>query len=357
MAELFQSKPNIQKFNEAERTSGGLKVNFRNIVLHPDIIPRESERWGHLTIAERKTLMRGLSDEKKLDRTLLAQALRSYRHDFPKEERQPLSAWIDSFRQNYATSKKADYHFIVGYQGAKTNPNLVAYSTLQVSRPREDLKTPVALSEYVVVKPAYRGKGIFNALWNRRIAIARDAGAHYMVGEKERYDSKEHARWLQLRSVPRSVLSSGQKERLDYLDAVRRRIRIFGNKYRYLKVPYVDPSEHVSFPGEGAGKLNRKGRLNPLWLFVTPLQEPGKTQVTRAEALSILRGLYQGPQDISRSASDFIVRQLRRKMGGGDQRTRRWREGIVQLVRPTDMIRAARFRRLEQSFRGYSKAA
>ncbi|MFH1443671.1 MAG: GNAT family N-acetyltransferase, partial [Candidatus Micrarchaeota archaeon] len=253
-----------------------------------------------------------LSPEKKLERSLLAQTLRMWRKDFPAEERQEFSAWPGSFSQNRRGQDAADYHFIAAYKGTQKKPEMVGYATLHASIPRKDLPTPVALAEYSAIRKDYRRKGIYDLLFQKRRELARSSGSKYIIAEVEPFNNAARRRWQSLRSM--ANMTPKQKEELRELASRRKRLSIFSKYYMHADMPYLDPSEHVTFPAKGRGILNRKGKLNPLWLLVHDLGSSAKSTISREEGLDLLRSVYRGPQDLRRSDADWMLSQVAQKV-------------------------------------------
>ncbi|MBI5225516.1 GNAT family N-acetyltransferase [Candidatus Micrarchaeota archaeon] len=310
MPRLGKTRAGIQQFEEGRQFKTGGKYNIANIKMHPDILSRESERWGKLTGTQRKGLIQNLHPEIKFQRNLLSQAFRQWRKQFPSEERQEFSAWLDSFSQNRKGSGKADYHFVAAYKGPKSNPQLVGYSTMHASRPSQGLPVPLALAEYGAVLPESRKAGVYKALLQKRIELARKSGSKYLVAEIDKYGNRENGRWQQLKNTTNP--SQSEKEELAGLNEKRTRVGLM-TKLGYRRIdlpanaPYLDPSEHVSFPGEGQGKLNRDGKLNPLDLYMINLTKKPIDKLNQKQVSNVLYSMYSGPQDVQRMDVKYIM--------------------------------------------------
>ncbi|MBI5225514.1 GNAT family N-acetyltransferase [Candidatus Micrarchaeota archaeon] len=310
---LGQVKKNLKEFEEKVKLRDGEIINFRNVLLHPDFISRSSKQWGKFTALQRRNLMQSLSPQKKLERNLLAQTLRSWKKDFPAEERQEFAAWKGSFGQNRGGRKSSDYHFIAAYKGNQAKPELVGYATMQASIQRKDLPTPIALAEYAAVRKDYREKGIYDLLFQKRQELAKASGSKYIVAEVDPFNSSALKKWQSLKSSTKELSLDQQKE-LAELSLKRNRLLVFNKYYKHIQMPYLDPSEHVNFPGNSRGILNRSAKLNPLWILAHDLQGNTRQHITREEGLKILKSIYRGPQAIRRSDADYVVRQIAGKL-------------------------------------------
>ncbi len=309
---LGRIKINLAKFDKPAILRGGEKIRIRNILQHPDILSRESTRWGRLSRSQRGGLMRSLSGGSRLDRSLLAQTLRMWRKDFPLEERQKFSAWRGSFSQNLKGTNDANYHFIAAYGGTRHKPELMGYSTLHASIPRADLPTPVALAEYAAVKNEYRNRGIYDLLFQKRRMLAKKSKSRYIVAEVDPFSRNIFRRWKILSELEKTTPK--QQARFVELDSRRRRLLVFDKYYKKLDMPYLDPSEHVSFSRSGRGVLDRNGKLNQLWLLVHDLEGRNSNAITRNEALNILKSVYRGPQDLRKNDADFVLSRIAPKI-------------------------------------------
>ncbi|MFH1750483.1 MAG: GNAT family N-acetyltransferase [Candidatus Micrarchaeota archaeon] len=239
--------------------------------------------------------------------------MRLYRRSFPRGEQQTASTFVDSFWQNLRQSPFANYHFVVEYKRTpEGKPKLIGFSTMHVTRARRSSNKPrIALSEYLAIAPKFRRKGAMSALLNKRIEIARQQGAEWMIGEKEPWES-EHKERLQTLSR-RNRLSPNQKSELDELKMRQARMRIFSQWYKHISgINYADPSAGITFPSRDRmayGKWDRKS-ANPLWLFARNLHSRTPSELPHKNVKGILNAIYRIHWMNPRDHNELMQRSL-----------------------------------------------
>lgn len=304
-----EPKPWLRRNEQEAVARDGTPIQVRDILFHPEKLSHLPSNWGSMNGAERKEALEKLNPDVRMDRALFAQVLMHYRKEFPANERQPLSAWTASFRQNYLRKAPlgADYHLSVAYAEGQEGPKLAGFSTMHITR-NTALPVPIALAEYTATLPEMRRKGIFSMLWKRKVEAARNAGAKYIVGEQEIYSSREHREYLGLKQKERAgTLSEDSATRLRELESSQARMKVYSPHVKYAIAPYIDPTQAMTYLGGGPGILNRRGQFGPLRLFIVNLQNPNQTRMPVKDYLSLLRSVYGGPQALNPADAAWLV--------------------------------------------------